>query len=187
MGLPDYSNSTDSTIIIMNVYGDSSESAYTSDVNDVITTSSEDGTATENVIVGIEILEGIEGCVGGETVLAQRQGDQVCFSFQKEEFDGDNSVYSCGEECIPIGRSGSFETYIKSDSGSVGGVFGIPFQSYAFGEKQVCRIRVDFEAGPDRSMPAAGESLSAGPFQSPILINIVSALVLVGFLAGCLN
>ena len=41
-----------------------------------------DSSATANVIVGQEVMDGIEGCFGGSSVVAQRQGNQVCFGYQ---------------------------------------------------------------------------------------------------------
>jgi len=28
------------------------------------------------------VMDGIDGCFGGNSVIAQRQGNQVCFSYQ---------------------------------------------------------------------------------------------------------
>ncbi len=47
------------------------------------------------------------------------------------------------KKCIQIGSRGTFETYKKSDTDVVGGVFGQPVQVFYFGESQKCRIIVE--------------------------------------------
>ena len=62
-------------------------------------------------------------------------------SSQKEDDDGDgNSSFSCLKKCIIIGSSGSFETYKKSDTDIIGGIFGTPVSIFYFGESRVCRV-----------------------------------------------
>jgi len=135
---------------VLEVYGDSSESAWSGSSINMITTPVRDSTAVSNTLIGNELLDGINGCWGGSSIVAQRQGDKACFSYEKEEDDGDGkSSFTCLKKCINIGSSGSFETYDKSKLECVGGLFGVPVQCFYFAESQKCRIAVEYGDSPD--------------------------------------
>ena len=72
----------DRSTITLKVYGDSSKTSWTDSIAFMVTEPIKDLSPTANVIVGQELLDGIVGCHGGNSVVAQRQGDQVCLSYQ---------------------------------------------------------------------------------------------------------
>jgi hypothetical protein len=75
------------------------------DANDISSVSIEFGTwldgLKKGVIVGQEVLSGVDKCLG--SFVAQRQGSQVCFSYQREEDNGGgNSSFACVKKCIDV-------------------------------------------------------------------------------------
>jgi len=55
----------------------------------------------KGVIVGQEVLGGVDKCLG--SFVAQRQGSQVCFSYQREDDNGGgNSSFACVKKCIDV-------------------------------------------------------------------------------------
>ena len=92
---------------------------------------------------------------------------------QKEDDDGDgNSSFTCFRKCIDIGRSGTFETYDKSDTDVIGGVFGVPVSVFYFGETQECRIEVASGGVSPSTLGTgnvAGTSTSSTASSSPVL------------------
>ena len=68
--------------VTLQVYEDITKTSWTDSMVNMITERYPDSSATANVIVGQEVMDGIEGCFGGSSVVAQRQGNQVCFGYQ---------------------------------------------------------------------------------------------------------
>jgi hypothetical protein len=135
-------NEGDTSVVTLDVYGDRIETSWMDSMINMVTSEYPDSTATTNTLVGQEVLIGIDGCANGESVVVQQQGNKVCFGFQKEDDDGDgNSSFTCSNQCIEIGASGSFETYDKGDLDCIGGFFGSPVQCFFFGTNEKCRIK----------------------------------------------
>ena len=74
-------NGNDGTITTLQVYGDFGEMGGI-DSSVWYNTKELDPTPRTNTIISQGILKGINGCVGGDNVVAQRQGNQVCFAYQ---------------------------------------------------------------------------------------------------------
>eukprot|EP00986_Skeletonema_menzelii_P003809 scaffold1239_cov95-Skeletonema_menzelii.AAC.1 len=153
-------NEGDTSVVSLDVYGDSTETSWMDSMMNMVTTSSVDSSATANTLVGQELLYGIDGCVNGGSVVAQRQGNKVCYGFQKEEDDGDgNSSFTCSNQCIEIGASGSFETYDKGDLDCIG---LSPVQCFYFGKSEKCRIKATVSASQpnqiEDSNPTSGSA-----------------------------
>ena len=66
------------------------------------------------------------------------------------------------KKCIIIGSSGSFETYKKSDTDIIGGVFGTPVSIFYFGESRVCRVDTSVSLSPVSPKP------TSNPGSSPV-------------------
>ena len=75
-------NEGDTRVVSLDVYGDSTDTSWTDSMMNMVTSPSVDSSATSNTLVGQELLYGIDGCVKGSSVVAQRQGNKVCYGFQ---------------------------------------------------------------------------------------------------------
>ena len=75
-------DANDMSTVTLQVYEDITKTSGTDSMINMITERYPDSSATANVIVGQEVMDGIEGCFGGSSVVAQRQGNQVCFGYQ---------------------------------------------------------------------------------------------------------
>jgi len=155
-------NSNSGSSVTLQVFGDSTSRSWSSAYFEEFRDENRDSTGTKNVVEGQKVLDELIGCADGSSIVAQRKGDSVCFSYQFQDVGNDGTDSSCKSKCIKFGGSGSLETYDKLTTRVTGGLFGTPVTAYYFGENRKCRVEVSMEQATTSAENGAGQDDSEG-------------------------
>ena len=71
-----------SITVRLDVYGDKTSKAWSSTNPQEGRTNNVDYSSTENLLIGSEVLSELDGCDDGTSIIVQRRGEEICFSYQ---------------------------------------------------------------------------------------------------------